>query len=179
MRAAVRAESVRVTAAATGCAGRARPGTLAGISFLGDVIQYVVLTASGLELLARTAPNQARAPLHRRHRCWCSWDDSDLLVFPQDAVGRRRRAGGVMAPRPDIRALIPEGAAEPRITRRALLSGFVVAGAGLALAGCSRETALRAHPRRPDGKIENQLNVYSWGDYDDPGEPQRRSARPA
>ena len=72
-----------------------------------------------------------------------------------------------MARRPDIRALIPE-ASGARITRRALLSGFVVAGAGLALAGCSRETAFAASAR-PDGKIENQLNVYSWGDYDDPG----------
>ncbi len=72
-----------------------------------------------------------------------------------------------MAPRPDIRALIP-AASGARITRRALLSGFVVAGAGLALTACTRETAFAASVQ-PDGKIESQLNVYSWGDYDDPG----------
>ncbi len=80
--AAVRAESVRVSTARPD-ARVAVPGTLAGISFLGDVIQYVVLTASGLELLARTAPNQAEH-LSTGDTVWCSWDDSELLVFPAE-----------------------------------------------------------------------------------------------
>ena len=83
VRAAVRAESVRVSAARPD-ARIALPGRLAGISFLGDVIQYVILTASGLELLARTAPNQAEH-LSTGDPVWCSWDESDLLVFPEDA----------------------------------------------------------------------------------------------
>ncbi|MCV7159716.1 extracellular solute-binding protein [Mycolicibacterium brisbanense] len=52
-----------------------------------------------------------------------------------------------------------------RITRRSLLAGFAVAGAGLALSGCSRGGVPSP---APDGKIEDQLNIYSWGDYDDP-----------
>ncbi|CDO20466.1 MULTISPECIES: extracellular solute-binding protein [Mycolicibacterium] len=52
-----------------------------------------------------------------------------------------------------------------RITRRSLLAGFAVAGAGLALSGCARGGV----PSPPaDGRLEDQLNVYSWGDYDDP-----------
>ncbi|MUL81434.1 MULTISPECIES: PotD/PotF family extracellular solute-binding protein [unclassified Mycolicibacterium] len=52
-----------------------------------------------------------------------------------------------------------------RITRRSLLAGFAVAGTGLALSGCSSGGA----PSPPaDGVMEDQLNIYSWGDYDDP-----------
>ncbi len=82
-RAAVRAESVRVTAARPEN-GVAIQGTLAGISFLGDVIQYVVVTPSGLELLSRTAPNQGEQ-LSTGDTVWCTWADSDLLVFAADA----------------------------------------------------------------------------------------------
>lgn len=72
-----------------------------------------------------------------------------------------------MAPgRADVTALIPR-AAQARITRRALLGGFVVGAAGLALTACGRDTAM-AESARPDGELEGQLNVYSWGDYDDP-----------
>lgn len=66
----------------------------------------------------------------------------------------------------DVVALIPE-VGSSRLTRRALLSGFAVAGAGLVLTACSRQTAFGASAR-VDGTLESQLNVYSWGDYDDP-----------
>jgi spermidine/putrescine transport system substrate-binding protein len=52
-----------------------------------------------------------------------------------------------------------------RITRRSLLAGFAVAGAGLALSGCARGGVPSP---APDGRMEDQLNIYSWGDYDDP-----------
>ena len=52
-----------------------------------------------------------------------------------------------------------------RITRRSLLAGVAVAGAGLALSGCSRGGVPSP---APDGRLEDQLNIYSWGDYDDP-----------
>lgn len=68
--------------------------------------------------------------------------------------------------RADVVALIPR-ASSARISRRALLSGFALGAAGLALSACSRQTAFGASAR-PDGTIESQLNVYSWGDYDDP-----------
>jgi len=82
VRVAVRAEAVTV--------GRERPagtgvqGTLAGISFLGDVIQYVVVTTAGVELLSRRPPSQVEQ-LSTGDTVWCGWDDGDLHVFAADA----------------------------------------------------------------------------------------------
>lgn len=57
------------------------------------------------------------------------------------------------------------------ISRRALLAGFgVLAGTGIA--GCSAGTKV-ASSALPDGKTENLLNVYSWGDYSDPDDIKR------
>ncbi|WP_210115483.1 spermidine/putrescine ABC transporter substrate-binding protein [Mycobacterium sp. DL99] len=53
-----------------------------------------------------------------------------------------------------------------RITRRSLLAGFAVAGAGLAMSGCSKGGVPSP---AADGQMEDKLNIYSWGDYDDPG----------
>jgi spermidine/putrescine transport system substrate-binding protein len=65
-----------------------------------------------------------------------------------------------------IRALVPSASAA-RISRRAVLSGFVVLGATGILTACSRPSAFAASAL-PDGNQESNLNVYSWGDYDDP-----------
>lgn len=65
-----------------------------------------------------------------------------------------------------MRALVPAGS-EARITRRALLGGFAVVGGAL-LTGCARSTGFAAS-KQPGGPLEGQLNIYSWGDYDDPG----------
>lgn len=66
----------------------------------------------------------------------------------------------VLAPRAEV----------PRLTRRALLAGFGVVGVG-ALTGCGERTY--APTAAPDGKPEGRLNVYSWGDYDDPDNVRR------
>ncbi|KQX05432.1 MULTISPECIES: polyamine ABC transporter substrate-binding protein [unclassified Leifsonia] len=71
-----------------------------------------------------------------------------------------------MADRSHIRALVPR-AASAQLSRRALLSGFLVVGATSVLAACSKSTGF-APSKLPDGVMENHLNVYSWGDYDDP-----------
>lgn len=63
-----------------------------------------------------------------------------------------------------MRVLAPREAV-PRLTRRALLGGFAVLGVG-ALAGCGERTY--APTAAADGKLEDRLNVYSWGDYDAP-----------
>lgn len=78
VRAGIRAEVVRVSAERP--EGAALEGTLAGISFLGDAIQYVIVTASGLELIARTPPERAEH-IATGDRVWCSWDASELRVF--------------------------------------------------------------------------------------------------
>ena len=65
-----------------------------------------------------------------------------------------------------IRALVPSASAA-RISRRAVLSGFVVLGATGILTACSRPSGFAASAL-PDGTQDSNLNVYSWGDYDDP-----------
>ena len=71
-----------------------------------------------------------------------------------------------MAERPDIRALVPRASAA-RLSRRAFLSGLVVIGGTSVLAACAKSTGF-APSALPDGRVEGKLNVYSWGDYDDP-----------
>ncbi len=57
--------------------------------------------------------------------------------------------------------------AEPRVTRRALLGGFTVLGASTLLSGCGDSRSI-APSADPDGTLESQVNIYSWGDYSDP-----------
>jgi spermidine/putrescine transport system substrate-binding protein len=71
-----------------------------------------------------------------------------------------------MRTNPPMKVLAP-AAAVPKITRRALLGGFAVVGASLALTGCGREKGFAASAL-PNGELGGQLNVYSWGDYEDP-----------
>ncbi|WP_258771890.1 polyamine ABC transporter substrate-binding protein [Brevibacterium aurantiacum] len=66
---------------------------------------------------------------------------------------------------PDVRFLAPR-AASARLSRRALLAGFGVVGLG-ALSACGRNTTMAKSPPT-DGELESKLNMYSWGDYDNP-----------
>ncbi|WP_309135952.1 polyamine ABC transporter substrate-binding protein [Brevibacterium oceani] len=61
--------------------------------------------------------------------------------------------------------LAPRGASK-RLSRRALLAGFGVVGLG-ALSACGRTTKMAESPPT-DGTLESKLNLYSWGDYDNP-----------
>jgi spermidine/putrescine transport system ATP-binding protein len=55
-------------------------GTLAGISHLGDVLQFVVLTSGQKEILCRLP--RPRAPkLEVGREVWCTWDESLVHVF--------------------------------------------------------------------------------------------------
>src|SRR6476620_11246819 len=116
--AVVRAESISVSPAVGETPINAVDGILANVSFLGETVQYVVKTDSGLELLSRMpAGNAQHLELHSSVRC--SWDGD-----PVNQVDRLR----ILASPSDAR----------RITRRSLLAGFAVAGAGLAMSGCSK-----------------------------------------
>ncbi|KRC49692.1 spermidine/putrescine ABC transporter ATP-binding protein [Leifsonia sp. Root227] len=94
VRVAVRAEAVTVVAERPET--NAVRGTLAGISFLGDVIQYVVVTAAGVELLSRQAPGQA-AHLSTGQDVWCGWEETEVHVFPADDAGTSPSASGTGA----------------------------------------------------------------------------------
>ncbi|WP_205709213.1 polyamine ABC transporter ATP-binding protein [Kineococcus siccus] len=80
--AAVRPEAITVSAAETAGANVVR-GTLAGVAHLGDVVQRVVVTASGRELIAR-APRgtDAAAPGQVGGAVWCSFAPEQVHVFP-------------------------------------------------------------------------------------------------
>lgn len=64
-----------------------------------------------------------------------------------------------------IRVLAPLRSVS-KISRRALLGGFAVTGAA-AVAGCGSGDTIAAS-KKPDGDTESILNLYDWGDYEDP-----------
>lgn len=68
----------------------------------------------------------------------------------------------------------------PRFSRRQLLKGMAL-GAGAVLAGGGLSACTSSRTMAPatttDGTLENKLNIYSWGDYDDPGVLSRFSER--
>lgn len=69
-----------------------------------------------------------------------------------------------------LRVLGPEPVApmvSHRLSRRQLLAGMGVIGLG-ALTGCTASTPRMADSPAADGSIESKLNLYTWGDYDDP-----------
>lgn len=82
-RVAVRAEAVSVTPQAPEVgAANAVAGTLASTSFLGDVVQHVVLAEDGREVLARTPASASRA-LATGTTVWATWEPSAVHVFPE------------------------------------------------------------------------------------------------
>ncbi|MDT4999794.1 MAG: spermidine/putrescine transport system substrate-binding protein, partial [Mycobacterium sp.] len=59
-----------------------------------------------------------------------------------------------------IRALVPE-ALKNSLTRRTFLGGTAALGAAAFLAACSK-------PSGGGGSSSGGLNIYTWGEYDDP-----------
>jgi spermidine/putrescine transport system ATP-binding protein len=78
--AAIRPEAVQLQEEQPGDPVNSVPGKLAGISHLGDVIQFVVLTAGQKEILCRLP--RPRAPkLEVGGDVWCTWDADQVHVF--------------------------------------------------------------------------------------------------
>ncbi len=87
LRLALRAEVVRVGTTEPTQPENKTTGTLAGISFLGGEIQYVVIGSDGREIFARTAVRDA-AELRTGQVVWCAWEPDAVLVFgDQDRDG--------------------------------------------------------------------------------------------
>ncbi len=61
---------------------------------------------------------------------------------------------------PDLSVLVPS-AMKKEVSRRLFLGGMVGAGAALALAACAPATGGGA-------AAADTLNLYTWGEYDDP-----------
>lgn len=81
--AAVRPEAISVSESNPGGSVNTLSGTLAGISHLGDVIQFVVSSGSGRELLARL-PRTKAPRLDTGQTVWCSWDPDHTYLFTAD-----------------------------------------------------------------------------------------------
>lgn len=62
--------------------------------------------------------------------------------------------------------VIGDRAFSKRVTRRSVLAAMMAAGVGV-LASCGRSGEMAANVS-PDGELEDKLNIYTWGDYDDP-----------
>ncbi len=85
--AAVRPEAITVSSAETPGAQNAISGTLANVSHLGDVIQFVILTPGRKEIIARLP--RPRAPrLEVGSTVWCSWDADHTHVFGADQAAK-------------------------------------------------------------------------------------------
>ena len=81
--AAVRPEAIVVSDATPTRTDNVLEGTLAGISHLGDVIQYVVTVGDHKEVLARL-PRTKAPRLEPGARVWCTWDDEHTYVFTSE-----------------------------------------------------------------------------------------------
>lgn len=79
--AAVRAESIQVSAERPDADTNVVSGSVGAVSFLGDVIQYQVTTGSGHELLARVPPRHGDL-IASGSSVWCSWAPQHVQVFP-------------------------------------------------------------------------------------------------
>ncbi|MGI4896253.1 MAG: ABC transporter ATP-binding protein, partial [Janthinobacterium lividum] len=81
--AAVRPESLSLSDTEPGPGFNRLRARLAGVAHLGDVVQRVVVTSSGLELLAR-APRGAGGPTHADvgTDVWCAFPPEHVHVFP-------------------------------------------------------------------------------------------------
>ncbi len=78
--AAVRPEAISVSETDPGAAVNVLRGQLAGISHLGDVIQFVVSTGGGREILARL-PRTKAPRLETGQTVWCSWAADHTYLF--------------------------------------------------------------------------------------------------
>jgi len=78
--AAVRPESVALATADPGAVPNVLPGVVAGVSHLGDVMQYVVRCEDGQEVLCRQPRDRARK-LAPGDDVWCTWSPDDVRLF--------------------------------------------------------------------------------------------------
>jgi spermidine/putrescine transport system ATP-binding protein len=80
---AVRAEDISVSTAAPQPGQNAVSGKLVDIAYLGEVKQYLVRGADGVEILARTPPSKAE-PVDFGDQVWCSWAPPAGQLFRAD-----------------------------------------------------------------------------------------------
>ena len=81
--AAIRPEAIMLSDTEPTSSPNRVSGTLASVSHLGDVIQFVVLTPGRKEILARL-PRPSAPRLEVGSTVWCSWDTKHTHIFSSD-----------------------------------------------------------------------------------------------
>jgi spermidine/putrescine transport system ATP-binding protein len=81
--AAIRPEAIMLSDTEPTSSPNRISGTLASVSHLGDVIQFVVLTPGRKEILARL-PRPSAPRLEVGATVWCSWDAQHTHIFSSD-----------------------------------------------------------------------------------------------
>ena len=89
--AAVRPECVEVHERELPAAENVVGGELAGVSHLGDVLQYLVVTPAGNEVIARR-PRASAARIAQGTRVWCAWSAADVHVFADEVSSQAAAA---------------------------------------------------------------------------------------
>jgi spermidine/putrescine transport system ATP-binding protein len=79
---AVRPEAVHVLDSDPGTSTNVLAGTLAGVSHLGDTVQFVVMV-EGREIISRR-PRHGAVKLEPGQPVWCNWEQHLTHVFPAD-----------------------------------------------------------------------------------------------
>jgi spermidine/putrescine transport system ATP-binding protein len=82
---AIRAEAVTVSAERPPAQVNKIGGKLAGTSFLGSEVQYVVITDEGREVFARM-PVAAAEKIEPGSQVWCSWTPESVRVFAREVT---------------------------------------------------------------------------------------------
>jgi spermidine/putrescine transport system ATP-binding protein len=85
--AAVRPETVSLSGTDPGSSINAVAGTVAGVSHLGDILQFVVHTHAGRDLIARLPRHQA-PKLVPGDAVWCGWSPEHTYVFGAEQADR-------------------------------------------------------------------------------------------
>ncbi|GAA2187317.1 ABC transporter ATP-binding protein [Leucobacter alluvii] len=83
--AAIRPESVRILTSEPQRLENVLKGTLSSVSHLGDVLQSLVITEAGTEILVRV-PRSSEEAQPVGSTVWCAWEPHQVLVFPVDEV---------------------------------------------------------------------------------------------
>jgi spermidine/putrescine ABC transporter ATP-binding subunit len=79
--AAIRPEHVEVVATDPGRQANVLEGSLAGVSHLGEVIQFVVRVLGGEQEIISRRPRHSAARLAVGEQVWCTWEAADAHVF--------------------------------------------------------------------------------------------------
>jgi len=98
---AVRPENVQISATEPAADTNKSKGRVAAVVMLGDVLEYIVVLASGMEVVSRS-PRGRDEPWEKGHEVWVHWMPQNAMIFPFDeTVMRERELSSRMGGKPE------------------------------------------------------------------------------